>query len=261
MSIYAGFDIGTETVKLVILNEGEMTYAGTVFAGIESISEIAEKLLEKGMRETGISPGEIRSIGGTGINTGDIPIIKEDFPEATCSPMGLHHISPEANLLLDVGASKFTAMKCQDGRAVKISKSDKCASGVGISLRMVADVLAMRIEDIGRASLKSEEAVTIQSTCSVFAETEIISLLHHYRKKAEDILMGYFRGMASRFYSLLLQTGSMDDIWMIGGVAKNEGVVKAIKEITGRAVHIPPDPSIIGALGAALAVSNEDLKS
>ena len=89
MSIYAGFDIGTETVKLVILNEREMTYAGIVFAGIENISEIAEKMLKQGLSETCISHDEIRSIGGTGINTADIPILNENFPEATCCPLGL----------------------------------------------------------------------------------------------------------------------------------------------------------------------------
>ena len=119
----------------------------------------------------------------------------------------------------------------------------------------------MNIKDIGPVSLKSSEEVTIQSTCSVFAETEIISLLHHYRKKPEDILKAVFRGMTSRFYSLLLAVGIDGDAWMIGGVARNEGVVKALEEITGHRVRVPTDPSIIGALGAALAVSDIEYPS
>jgi predicted CoA-substrate-specific enzyme activase len=261
MDIIVGIDAGMETVKLVMLSDGGMLYSGTVFAGTEAMSQIAEKMLRQAIRETGISADAIRLIGGTGTNASEVSLIQEEVPEAICCPLGINWISPQAHTLLDVGASKFMAMKCQQGRAMKIARSDRCASGVGISLRMVANVLAMNIEDIGQASRRSKEELTIQSTCSVFAETEIISLLHHYKKRREDILKGVFRGMASRFYSLLLTIVIEDDMYMIGGVAKNEGVVRALQDISGHPVLVPPDPDIVGALGAALAISNEGVTS
>jgi len=255
MDIFAGIDAGTESVKIIILGSGEILFRGTVFAGTRAVADVAENLLQQGIKQAGISADDIRHIGGTGVNAGEVLPIREEVPEMVSIPLGIGWISPQAHTLIDVGASKFTAVKCRDGRAMKITRSDRCASGVGISLRMVASVLEMGIEDIGQASLAAEEDITIQSTCSVFVETEIISLLHHYKKKPEDILRGVFRGMVSRFYSLLLSVGIEDDLYMIGGVARNAGIVKALEEISGHQVHVPPDPGIIGALGAALAVS------
>ena len=255
MDVFAGIDAGTESIKIVILGNADILFKGTVFADTRPVGDIAENLLRQGISQTGISADDIRRIGGTGINAGEVSFITEEVPEMICTPLGIEWISPQARTLIDVGASKFTAMKCRNGRAMKIVRSDRCASGVGISLRMVASVLEMNIEDIGQASLMSEEDVTIQSTCSVFVETEIISLLHHYKKKREDILRGVFRGMASRFYSLLLSVGIEEDLYMIGGVAKNKGIVKALEEVSGYRVLIPPDPGINGALGAALAIS------
>jgi len=260
MDTVVGIDAGAETVKVVMLGGGEMLYSSTVFAGVEAVSDVAEKMLRQAAEETGISAKDICSIGGTGESASEVPFIQEELPEAICLPLGINWVSPQARTVLDVGASKFVAMKCQQGRAFKVSRSDRCAASVGMSLRMVASVLAMNIEDIGRASLRSTEEVVIQSTCAVFAESEIISLLHYYKKKPEDILRSVFRGMASRFYSLLLRTGIEDELYMTGGVARNEGVVKALEEITGHPVLVPPDPNIVGALGAALAVSNGEAK-
>ena len=261
MDIIVGIDAGMETVKLAVLSDGKMLYSGTVFAGTEAMAEIAEKMFREAIEETGISADDIRLVGGTGINVSEVRFVHEEVPEAICCPLGINWVSPQAHTLIDVGASKFMAMKCQQGRAVKIARGDRCASSVGVSLRMVASVLGMNIEDIGRASMRSREEVAIESTCSVFAETEIISLLHHYKKKREDILKGMFRGMASRFYSLLLTIGIEDDMYMIGGVAKNEGVVKALEDISGHPVLVPRDPNVVGALGAALAVSNGGVAS
>lgn len=256
MDIVAGVDAGTETVKLVLLKDGHLIYNHTLFVGIETISEISNRILNQAVEKNGILRNDISLVGSTGVNAGEIPFANKEIPEAICCPLGINWLSTNAHTLINIGASKVVVMKCSQGRTIKMATSDKCASGVGISLRMVADVLAMNIEDIGTLSAKSTEEVVIQNTCAVFVETEIISLLHHHRKKPEDILKGVFRGMASRFYSLLLTVGIEDDIYMIGGVARNKGVVQALEEITGHRVLLPPDPDIIGALGAALAISN-----
>ncbi len=256
MDISLGIDAGAETIKMVMLNDGKMVYSCRVFAGNEAISEIAVKMFRQATEETGISADDIRLVGSTGANASEVPFIHEEVTEAICCPLGINWVSPLAHTLIDVGATKFVAMRCQQGSAMKIATSDRCASSVGISLMMVADVLGMNIEDIGRVSTRSTEEVAIQNTCAVFAETEIISLLHYYKKKPEDILKGIFRGMAARFYSLLLSVGIEDDVYMIGGVAKNEGVVKALEEISGHHVLVPPAPNMVAALGAALAVSN-----
>ena len=256
MNIVVGIDVGAETVNLVMLNDGKLVYSDTNIIKTEAVSVVVEKTLGQATEETGISADDIRKIAGTGTHANEVPIIKEYITEALSGPRGITWLSPQVHTLIDVGASKFVAMKCREGSAIKIARSDRCASGAGVSLRMAANVLALNIEDIGPLSTRSTEEVALQTTCSIFAETEIISLLHHAKKKPEDILKGLFQGMASRFYSLLISVGIEDDVYMIGGVAQNEGVVQALEEIIKHRVLVPPDPSIVGALGAALTVSN-----
>jgi len=252
-----GIDAGMESVNIVIMHDNRLIYDDTIFIGTQDIGQIVTKMIQGALKRLGISRNEIRFIGGTGINASEISLIQDEISEGTCLALGMEWVSSKASTVLDVGASKFTAIKCKHGRVLRIAKSDKCASGVGISLRMLANVLAKKMDEIGQMSLGSIENVTIQSTCSVFMETEIISLLHHYKNKPEDILRGVFRGMASRFYSLLLHVGIEDDLFMIGGVANNQGIVRALQEVSGYKVDVPQYPYIIGALGAALAITGQ----
>ncbi len=231
MGVTVGIDAGTETLKTVLVGDGEMLYASTVPTGIESLSKLAEECLKQALEKKGLTSQDVSAIAGTGVNAREVSLLQEEIPEAICAPLGAYRLFPNAHTLMDAGASKFIVMKCQEGRAIRIARSDKCASGVGISLRMAANVLQLKIEDIGRLAMKSTEGVSIQSTCSVFAETEIISLLHHYKKKPEDILQGVVRGVVSRFYSLLLSAGIEEELCMIGGVARNEGIVRALEEM------------------------------
>ena len=121
MDVFAGIDVGTESVKLIILGDGDILFGGIVFADTQAVADIAENLLRQGISQTGISADDIRQIGGTGVNASEVSLIKEEVPEMICIPLGIGWISPQAHTLIDVGASKFTAVKCRNGRAMKIT--------------------------------------------------------------------------------------------------------------------------------------------
>ena len=257
MAVSAGFDAGMETMKIVILRDGKMLYGSTIPLGVESVSAVAERHLVQAAKATGISLDELQCIGGTGTNAIDIPFIKKELSEVICSQLGINWLFNQVHTVLDAGAGHFTVLRCQQGKAMKVRRGDACASGVGLSLRMASNVLGIRVQDMSQAARKSEEEVEITSTCSVFAETEIISLLHA-KKKPEDIVKGVFKGLASRLYSLLLTVGMEDDIAMIGGVANCEVVVEMLENMSGHKIIVPSDPIIVGALGAALAALEGD---
>ncbi|MFC2038353.1 acyl-CoA dehydratase activase [Chloroflexota bacterium] len=257
MTVSAGIDAGMETMKIVILKDEKILYRTIVPIGAESVSAVAERHLVQATKETGISLDELHCIGGTGANADDIPFIQKRLSETICSPLGIYWLFSQVHTVLDAGAGHFMVLKCKQGKTMKIVRGDKCASGVGISLRMASNVLGIQVQDMSQIARKSEEEVVITSTCSVFAESEIISLVHA-KKKPEDIVKGVFRGLASRLYSLLLNIGIEDDVGMIGGMANCEGIVEMIEDMSGHKILVPSDPATVGALGAALAVLDGD---
>ena len=141
--------------------------------------------------------------------------------------------------------------RLQHGRLLKIARNDKCASGTGKYLDIVADVLGIRVEEMSDLSIKSKENVEVQSTCAVFAESEVISLLH-MKNRPEDIARGALRGLSRRIYSLLLEVDLERDVTLVGGVAHNRGLVIALEELLRYKLQVPPEPQMVVALGAGL---------
>ena len=254
--VIAAIDVGAETINIVLLSEGKLVYSDTANIGLTHVSEVADRLLREAVEKVGINIDDLRLIVGTGSHSEEVSAVQETISDSIAVARGINSIAPSTHTLIDVGASKFTTLKCRDGSPTKIAKNDRCAAGAGVALRMAASVLQLGIEEIGPLSLKAKEDVEINATCSVFAESEIISLIHHGRNKPEDVLKGLYRGMAARFYSLVMTIGVEDDVYMVGGVAKNEGMVQVMAERLNHPVLVPPDPCIIGALGAALIYSN-----
>ena len=250
MAFSVGIDAGMETIKIVILKDGEIFFSSTTPLSVESTPLVAERELKGAAEEKGILFSDLQAVGGTGYNAIDIPFIKKEYSEVVCTALGISRLFKTVRTVLDAGAGHFMVLRCKDGKVEKIGRSDKCASGVGIALRMDANVLGIKIEDMSRLAAQSSNSIVIESTCSVFAETEIISLVHA-KKKTEDIVNGVFRGMAARFYSLLLAIGIQDDIAMTGGVAKCEEIVHILHEMSGHKILVPRNPTIVGALGAA----------
>ena len=182
----------------------------------------------------------------------DSILADENVTEISCHGRGAHYFNPDVRTILDIGGQDSKAIRLnENGEVVDFVMNDKCAAGTGRFLEMMARTLEMDISEMGPESLKWKEDIDISSMCSVFAESEVISLIALNKEKA-DIAHGLHKAIANKSYSLLKRVGLNETFMMTGGVAKNPGVVKAVEEKLGSKLFICKEPEIVGALGAAL---------
>jgi predicted CoA-substrate-specific enzyme activase len=249
--ITAGLDAGMDRTKALILKDGEKPIWNILPGGTDSAAEVARKALNALADKAGIGLSDIQHITATGTGRSYITFADLEAPEFQCLAKGIHEVLPSTRILLDLGARKSLAVKCAAGRTLKVASSSKCASGTGTYLEMVSSILGIDVDEMTPLALQSDKDVTIQSTCAVFAESEIISLVHDGHKP-EDIVWGVFRGMSGRIYPQLLELGLEQDIAVVGGVARSKAMISALEAMVGFALKVPENPEIVGALGAAL---------
>ncbi len=240
-----------ETTKVVILKEEREPDFAINLAGNESTAHMAQVTLNQAAEKAKVSVNDVGHIVATGVGRKYITLATEESPEFLCLSKGIDFLLPSTRTLVDLGARKSLVVKCSGGKAIKLATSGKCAAGTGTSLEMVSNVLSVNISDMDELSFKSKENLEIVSLCAVFAESEIISLVHA-GVKIEDIIRGVFRGLAGRVYSQLLDVGVEKDVAVVGGVAKSKSMVAALEEKVGLKILVPENPEIVGALGAAL---------
>lgn len=254
--ITAGIDSGAENLKVVIMRDGEIVSYSIMPLGRESVASIAERGLEEAREKGKISVSEIESVVTTGIGRDYISNNHNQASESSCVARGTSYLVSSADTVVDMGADKCLIVKCRNGRPLKTVRNDRCAAGSGRFLNIAAKPLGLDVGEMGRLSLQSRETIEINNTCAVFAESEIISLIH-LKHRPEDIAKAVFRGLAFRVHTMLSKVAFGRDLVMIGGIAKNIGMVKALEEQAGCSIVVPEEPMIVGAVGAALIGAKE----
>jgi len=188
----------------------------------------------------------------TGYGRVIVPFANETVTEISCHATGANWLFPSVRTVLDMGGQDCKAVRCDDqGKLLNFVMNDKCAAGTGRFLEVMAEVMGLPLEDIGKLSLQAREEIRINSTCTVFGKSEVASLIRQGRDKP-DILAGLHAAILSRVYTLLRKVGIKPDFAITGGIAKNIGVVKRLEERVGLNALLPEEPQIVGALGAAL---------
>lgn len=253
--VTAGVDAGAENTKVVLLEENRIIAFSIVHQGTESIPPIAQRAIEEAVDAAGINADEIENIVSTGVGSEYILSARSQATESSCCARGGSWLWPSVDTLIDMGGNKCLVVKCQNGRLLKTVRNDRCASGTGRFLRAAAQPLGINEEEMGRISLQSKTQVEISSTCAVFAESEIISLIH-LKQRPEDIAKAVFRALAQRIYAMMLKVEFQRDLLMVGGIACNIGMLKAIEDLCGLPVIVPENPILAGALGAALIAAD-----
>ncbi len=247
-----GIDSGSTSTNAVILNEKKEIIAFHVVRTGAKSGESAEKILKEVLNKAGLKREDISLIVSTGYGRVSIPFADENVTEISCHGRGAHYFNPAVRTILDIGGQDSKAIRLnENGEVVDFVMNDKCAAGTGRFLEMMARTLEMDISDMGPESLKWKEDIDISSMCSVFAESEVISLIALNKEKA-DIAHGLHKAIANKSYSLMKRVGLNEAYMMTGGVAKNPGVVKAVEDKVGSKLFICKEPEIVGALGAAL---------
>jgi predicted CoA-substrate-specific enzyme activase len=207
--------------------------------------------------QTGIAAGDISRTVATGYGSKLVTFADEVKPDIVCHAKGVSSLLPSVRTVIDVG-DLYTKVLRMDGQGSmhNFLMSGKCAGGSGRILQVIAKVLQMKVEEMGEVSLKSKRRVEFNTGCAVFAESEAISRLSQEVKK-EDLLAGIHRALAAQINSLAERLGVEQDVAMVGGGARDVGLVQALKEIRGHDILIPQRPHMTAALGAAiLAIEN-----
>jgi bzd-type benzoyl-CoA reductase Q subunit len=258
--ITAGVDVGSVGSKAIIMADGEI-YSWSVMRTGSNSSDSAKKVLGWAMEGTGLELKDFNYIVGTGYGRVNVPMANRAITEIACHAKGANYIwGPTVRTVLDVGGQDVKAIRCdENGKVVSFLMNDKCAAGTGRGMEVIADLLKIPIEDVGKVSLSvNKEPKPVSSTCVVFAKTEAVGLLRKGWSK-EKVLAAYMSAMSIRMSELVEKVGCERDFVITGGQSKNIGIVSRVENILGvKSLPIPNleetglDPVSAGAIGAAL---------
>ncbi|MGB4504595.1 MAG: acyl-CoA dehydratase activase, partial [Syntrophaceticus sp.] len=248
----AGIDSGSTTTNVVILDSMQNIVSFSVLPTGVDVAESAEKALDDALQKAGLSKNQITRTVTTGYGRTNIAFRKKDVTEITCHAVGAHFLNPAVRTVIDIGGQDSKIIRLdENGTVLRFVMNDKCAAGTGRFLEMMAQSLGLTLEEMSICGLQWDEEITISSMCSVFAQSEVVSLIAE-GKKLEDIVHGLNLSVASKVIALGGRAKMEREYMITGGVAKNIGVVRAIEEKLGIPVLVPEEPEICGALGAAL---------
>lgn len=249
----AGIDMGSQSTKVVILDGGRILAAVTLKTG-ESAEIEARRAMDEALRQAQLKLNDLQNVVSTGAARMNAPFARKQRSTVSCLARGARFLFPHARTVVDAGAESSTAILLSADGAVEDSvTNDRCAGGSGTFLDNMSQMLRIPLGALGAESLKATHTEQIANKCAVFAESEVISLVHRVPPvPVADILAGIHESMVDRLFALAQRVGLQPDLVMCGGVAKDIGVVRSMEARLGKAVSVPDDPQIVGALGAAL---------
>jgi predicted CoA-substrate-specific enzyme activase len=248
-----GIDSGSSSTCAVIMDRERHVLASALIRTGAGSVQSAEKVRQQALEKAGLKAADIARTVSTGYGRVSIPFADAEVTEITCHARGARYYNPEVRTILDIGGQDSKAIRLNEkGDVVDFAMNDKCAAGTGRFLENMAKVLEVPLAQLGDLSMRSTHAIEITSQCTVFAESEVVSLVAQNEKK-EDIIAALHRSVASRACALLKRVNLEAPCMMSGGVALNKGMVKAVEEKTGMRFSVAPDPEIVGAVGACLA--------
>jgi len=255
--ITAGIDCGAKNTKTAILKDGEIVGKAKVLTGFDQ-QQAVEDSLEKALQDAGISKGDIQRIGGTGSGKDSIKIADAKVDDIKAMSKGANFFFPNARTVADVGAEEGRAAKIdEEGNPVDFVINEKCAAGAGVFIESMARALEVTTEEMGLLCLLSDKEIPMNAQCAVFAESEVVGLIHAKTDKSH-ISKAIHDAMAGRIVSMIRRIGVNKDIAMIGGVGYNPGFVAAMKrELKVENIYIPDEPEFGAAVGAAVVAAEE----
>ena len=249
---FAGIDSGSTSTDVVILNKDHEIVTSIILptgagAAIGADRALAEALKEAGLQREDIDALVTTGYGRTAIKNGD-----KSITEITCHARGAHFLNPEVRTVIDIGGQDSKVIRLDENGAVaNFVMNDKCAAGTGRFLEMMARTMEMNLDQMSECGLEFKEDITISSMCTVFAESEVVSLIAQ-NKATDDIVHGLNKAVAVKTAALTRRVGGEEKYMMTGGVSKNKGLVKTLEEKLGTKLVISDKAQLCGALGAAL---------
>ncbi len=246
---FAGIDIGSTMTKVAIV--ADEVVASHIGATGPEHRKLANRVMEEALAKAGLRFSQISYVVATGYGRINVPFADKQITEISCHARGVASLLPTARTVIDIGGQDSKGIKLRDGRVIDFVMNDKCAAGTGRFLEVIAEGLGVKLEEMGELSLTSGHEVAISSTCTVFAEQEVITRLAEGVPVA-DLVAGVHRAIATRVCGMVSRLKIEPDVAVTGGGAKNIGLVRALETKLGYKVIVPPEPLLTGAIGAAL---------
>jgi benzoyl-CoA reductase subunit D len=253
--ITAGIDCGAKNTKTIILKDGRIIGKGLVPTGFDQ-EKAVEDSLEQAAKNAGISKDDLQKIYGTGSGSKAVKMADDTVNEIKAMAKGANFFFPSARTVVDVGAEEGRAAKIDEkGNPMDFAINEKCAAGAGTFIEVMARALDVTIEEMGLLCLESDKEIPINAQCVIFAESEVVGLIHSKTEKS-DISKAIHDSMASRIVSIIRRIGVNEDIVMVGGVGYNPGFMSAMKkELKVNNIYIPDEPEYGTAVGTAVVAA------
>jgi len=249
-----GCDVGSTTGKAVILRDGVIAATSLVKSKVDPEETSRDALTLACEKIEGLDGVEgLAYLVGTGYGRNEVPFADENISEISCHAAGAHYCDTGIRTIVDIGGQDVKAIAVNDDGTVReFAMNDKCAAGTGRFYEAMSRTFDMDLEEFSKLSLSAKKAVPVTSQCSVFAETEVISLLAKRNKPAE-VAAGIQAAVAKRVFTLARRVGVQPKVTMTGGCAKNAGLLKTLGKVLRVEISmLAEDPQLMGALGAAI---------
>lgn len=247
----AGIDIGSISTKAVIMRDGQLLASRVILTGYNA-ENAGKKVFDAVLDDLQISASAITRIVATGYGRKSLAMADKSITEIMCHATGARYLNPLIRSIIDIGGQDSKAILLDDhGKVANFAMNDKCAAGTGRFLEVMARAMEVDLDEFGRMSLKADLPARISSLCTVFAESEIISLIAKGEKR-ENIIAGIHESICARVLAMANRIGIKSPVMMTGGVAKNIGVVRAFEKAIGSPIEVSDYAQVNGAIGAAL---------
>jgi predicted CoA-substrate-specific enzyme activase len=252
MPYAAGVDVGSTQTKAIVIDDAGRIVGRALIDTGANVVVAAEQAYVQALAEGNVPEEEIAYVIGTGYGRYRVTFGNAQVTEISCHARGAVHLFPATRTVVDMGGQDTKAIRVgPSGEILDFCMNDKCAAGTGRFLGAVASALDIPLPELGVLALGSDKPVKISTTCTVFAESEVLAWLGR-GKKVEDILLGIHRSMVSRSVGLMRRVGIEREVTFTGGVTKNVGIVHELNQALGLSVNVSDDAHFIGAIGAAL---------
>jgi benzoyl-CoA reductase subunit D len=252
----AGMDLGAKFVKVVIMRDGEVIARVKMMSGFEQ-EVTANEAMKEALAIAGLPPDGIDRIVATGVGRKIAPFAQDNITDVGAAARGAIARLPGARTVIDIGAEEGRAIIItEDGRVKDFAVNEKCAAGAGTFTESMARALEVKLEDLGTLSLQSDKAIPMNAQCAVFAESEVVSLLHA-RTPKQDIARAVHDAIASRIVSMARRVSIQPQVILIGGMAFNPGFIASLKRTLEMDVFVPDYPDFVPAEGAALVAADK----
>ncbi len=252
MAYAAGVDVGSTQTKAVILDEARRIVGRSLQMTGANVVRAAQEAFDQALADARLAEEEVEYVVGTGYGRYKVTFGNTQVTEISCHGRGAVHMFPGTRTVIDMGGQDTKAIRvAANGEIVDFCMNDKCAAGTGRFLGAASSALDISLDQIGPTALRGERPVKISTTCTVFAESEVLSWLGK-GKKIEDILLGVHQSIAARSVGLLRRVGVEDQVSFTGGVARNQAMVASLESRLGLTLNVSEESHYMGALGAAL---------